>query len=176
MRLIKVGVVVFGLALVGCRSHGTGSLAVRDHAQVYVARSGWSVKVPPGWHARQFRDSKNGIKSTGVQLSNIQLPRPRLDLGYPVQADGSAMRGGAIGLIIATDPDPRLQLNQVLRPPLPKPGGPYWSVGSAPAGAPYLETLWFRTHGITLIASAKIGPHVTDRELKVLASIIRSVR
>jgi len=173
---MPIGLVGVCMILAACTSSGTGPLPVSDHAQVYRDSSGWSVKVPAGWHARQFSDTKNGITSAGVQLSNVKLALPSLLLGYPVQVDGRVLPGRGIGLIIATDPDPHLQRGPIQQPPLPGPDGRYWSVGSSLAGMPYMETLWFRTHGRTLIACAKIGPKATSRDMKAVASIIRSVR
>lgn len=166
----------FCLILAACTSSGTGSLLVSDHAQVYRDGSGWSLKVPAGWHARSFSDTKDGITSAGVQLSNVKLQPPSLIPGYPVQVNNRVLPARGIGLIIATDPDPKLQRGPIQRPPLPAPNGRYWSVGSSLGGTPYIETLWFRTHGKILIACAKIGPKVTGRDLRALASIIKSLR
>jgi hypothetical protein len=176
VRRISICAVGLIFALAACSAGGTGSLPVSDHVQVYRDSSGWSVKLPPGWHARQFSDTQNGVTSSGVQLSNVKLPLPSLIPGYPVQVNNKVLPGGGIGLIIATDPDPRLQRGAVQKPPLPAPDGRYWSTGSSPGGTPYMETLWFRTHGMTLIACAKIGPHVTRHDLRVVGSIIKSLR
>ena len=102
MRRAAVCLVGSCLALTACSSSGTGSLPVIDHTQVYRDSSGWSIKVPPGWHARQFNDTKDGITSRGVQLSNVRLPLPSLVPGYPVQVNGQVLPGDGIGLIIAT--------------------------------------------------------------------------
>lgn len=110
-----------------------------------------------------------------MQISNVKLPAPSLVSGYPVQVNGRALTARGIGLIVATDPDPGLQRRPVQQPPLPAPNGRYWSIGSAPGGRPYIETLWFRTHGMSLIASVKIGPQATSRELSILASIVKSL-
>jgi hypothetical protein len=176
MRRIPICLLGFCLSLAACTSSGTGSLLASDHTQVYRDSSGWSIKVPPGWHARQFSGTKNGITSSGVQLSNVKLPLPSLIPGYPIQVNGRVLPGDGIGLIIATDPDPRLQRGPFQKPPLPAPNGRYWNIGSAPGNAPYLETLWFRAHGKTFIASAKIGSQTTSQELKIVASIIKSLR
>lgn len=176
MRLIPICLLGFCVALAACTSSGPGSQPVSDHTQVYRDSSGWSIKVPPGWHARQFSDTRNGITSSGVQLSNVKLPLPSLVPGYPVQVNDRVLPGNGIGLIIATDPDPKLQRGPIQKPPLPAPNGRYWTVGSSPGGAPYIETLWFRAHRKTLIACAKIGPQTTSHDLKVVASIIRSLR
>lgn len=131
---------------------------------------------PPGWRAVQFSATRTGITAAGVQISNVRLPDPSVVPGYPIQVNGNVLPGKGIGLIIATDPDPRLSRGPVRRPPLPAPDGRYWTLGSAPAGAPYLETLWFRTRGRVYIACAKIGPQVTGRQLAIVAAIIKSLR
>ena len=165
------------LALGACTSSGTGSLLVSDHTQVYRSAYGWSIEVPPGWRARQFSDTNKGFTSSGVQLSNVKLPLPRLVPGYPIQVNGQVLPGNGIGLIIATDPDPKMQGGPVHQQlPLPVPNGRYWVIGSSPGGAPYLETLWFRAYGMIFVASAKIGPQTTSHDLKIVASIIESLR
>ena len=176
MRRMPACLVGVCLSLAACTSGGTGSLPVSDRTQIYRDSSGWSVKVPAGWRARQFSATKNGITSHGVQLSNVKLPPPSLVPGYPVQVNGQVLPGNGIGLIIATDPDPKLQRGPVLRPPLPAPNGRYWNIGSSPGGGPYIETLWFRVNGMTLIACAKIGAQITSHDREIVASIIRSLR
>jgi hypothetical protein len=176
VRRISICAVGLTVALAACSSGSTGSLPVSDHVQVYRDGSGWTIKVPPGWHVRQFSDTKNGVTSSGVQLSNVKLPPPSLIPGYPVQVNDRVLPGDGIGLIIATDPDPKLQRGPIQKPPLPVPNGRYWSIGSSPGGTPYMETLWFLTHGMTLIACAKIGPQANGHDLRVVASIIKSLR
>jgi hypothetical protein len=176
VQRIPICLIGFCSILAACTSVGTTSLVVSDHAQVYRDGSGWSLKVPAGWHVRHFSDTRNGITSVGVQLSNVRLAPPSLVPGYPVQVSNRVLPARGIGLIIATDPDPKLQPGPIQRPPLPSPNGRYWNVGSSLSGTPYIETLWFRTHGKTLIACAKVGPKATSRDLKVLASIIASLR
>jgi hypothetical protein len=63
-------------------------------------------------------------------------------------------------------------------PPLRSPdaSGDQWSIGSAPTGSPYLETLEFRVAGKTFVASAKIGAHVSRANLRALASVLTSLR
>jgi hypothetical protein len=176
VRLIAIAACIASAALAACTSSGTGSLRASNHTQVYRDGAGWSLKVPAGWHARKFSDTKDGITSAGVQLSNVKLPPPSLVPGYPVQVNNRVLPGRGIGLIIATDPDPKLQRGPFQRPPLPAPNGRYWSMGSALGGSPYMETLWFRAHGRTLIACAKVGPKTTSQDLRVLAAIIRSLQ
>jgi hypothetical protein len=176
MRRVPIGLVGVCLSLAACTSGGSGSLLVSDHVQVYRDSSGWSINVPPGWHARQFTSTRNGITSSGVQLSNVKLPPPSVVPGYPIQVKNRVLPADGISIIIATDPDPKLQPGPLQKPPLPAPNGRYWAIGSSLGGTPYMDTLWFRAHGMTLIACAKIGPQTTSHDLKVVASIIKSLR
>lgn len=164
------------LAAAACTNSGPGTLPVSHHAQTYHDSAGWSVTVPPGWHAEHFSDSKNGIISAGVQLSNVRLPLPSLVPAYPIQVKDGVLPAHGIGLIIATDSDPRLSQGPVVTPPLPAPNGRYWEIGSSPGGTPYLEDWWFHAHGMTFIACAKVGADITPSDLKTLATIIRSIR
>ena len=128
----------------------------------------------------RFSDSKDGITSAGVQLSNVQLAAPALVPGFPIQANGAVLPTRGVGVIIATDTDAKVPRGPMAVPPLPAPQAPdgwkYWNAGSASAGAPYIETLWFRTHSATFIATAKIGPKATNGDLKAVAAIIQSLR
>jgi hypothetical protein len=124
----------------------------------------------------RFTDAKDGISSAGVQLSDIKLPPPTLIPGYPIQVNGQVLPEHGVTLIIATDTDPALTHAPLAAPPLPAPNGRYWTIGSAPAGAPYMQTLWFRADGMTFLACAKIGPKATSGDLQALAAIIRSLR
>jgi hypothetical protein len=163
------------LAVASCTAGEPATLAVSHYARAYHDSAGWSVKVPPGWHAITFTDSKNGITATGVQLSNVKLPRPALAPGYPIQVNNRVLPAGGVGLIIAADPDPRLSHGQVSEPPLPAPDGPDWMIGSALAGTPYMEALWFRVNGKIFIACAKVGPNAAKSDRNAIASIIRSL-
>jgi uncharacterized protein YbdZ (MbtH family) len=167
------------IAAAGC---GAGGLTVTASHQGHTYRdaAGWTIEVPPGWHAARFSDSKDGITSAGVQLSNVRLPPPTLVPGFPIQVNGGVLPARGVGLIIATDTDPKLGHGPIAVPPLPAPDAPdgwkYWNAGSASAGAPYIETLWFRINGTTFIASAKIGPRATSHGLKAADAIVKSFR
>jgi hypothetical protein len=124
----------------------------------------------------RFSDSNGGVDSAGAQISNVRLPVPAVVPGYPIQVNGRLLPSRGIGLIIATDSQRGLSDGILAVPPLPTPLGPKWVVGSALAGEPYIETLWFRGQGETFIASAKVGPKAGAADLKALAGIIRSLR
>lgn len=155
-------------------------MAVGQQRHTYRDGAGWTIRVPQGWHAVRFSDSKDGITSAGVQLSTVQLPPPALVPGFPIQANGGVLPTRGVGVVIATDPDPNVPHGPVAVPPLPAFDAPngwkYWSAGSASAGAPYIEILWFRVHRATFIATAKIGPKATNSDLKAVAAIIQSLR
>jgi hypothetical protein len=125
---------------------------------------------------------QEGITSAGVQLSNVKLPPPPLLPGYPIQPDARHMPARGVGLIIATDTDPRLSHDRVARLPLPAPNDEDWDVGSvgsagnAPSDGPWVEGLWFRFHGKTFFASAKIGPKASKSDLRAVAAIVHSLR
>jgi hypothetical protein len=135
----------------------------------------------------RFSDSKDGVTSAGVQLSNVRLQPPRLVPGFPIQVNGGVLPARGVGLIIATDTDPKLSHGRVAVPPLPAFGAPngwkYWNAGSASAaydgkgnGTPSIEMLWFRVDGATFIASAKIGPKPASGDREAVTAIVQSLR
>lgn len=173
---------VITLAACGTTS-GAGS-AAGLHGRTYQDSGGWAVTVPRGWHAVLFRNSKGGVVSSGVQLSNVRLPPPGILPGFPVQANDRVMPYNGIALIIASDKDRRLSHNPDAALPLPSPNGPRekWAVGSAVAarGArvspPYIEVLWFRVGNAYFVASAKIGSIASSATFKALDQAVRSIR
>jgi hypothetical protein len=173
---VSLGGLIPILTMAACGGGGPTAVRVAGDVQTYHDSSGWSITVPAGWRAVHFSDSKNGVTSAGVQLSNVRLPVPSLLPGYPIQVNGRVLPARGVGLIIATDTDPKLPHNQVAMLPLTYPDGRYWMAGSAPAGSSYMDVLWFRVHGMTFIATAKIGPRATKRSLKAVATAIRSLR
>lgn len=168
------------IAVLAAAACGSTNLAVGQHSHTFRDGAGWTIKVPPGWRAARFSDAKDGITSAGVQLSNLRLAPPALVPGFPIQANRGILPGGGVGLVIASDTDRKVPHGPVAMPPLPAfdaPGGwKYWNAGSAPAGVPYIEILWFRVHGATFVATAKIGPKATHGALNAVAEIIRSLR
>jgi hypothetical protein len=169
-----------------CGAGGGAASTASQPVHTYRDAAGWTIEVPPGWHAVRFTDSKDGITSAGVQLSNVRLPPPALAPGFPIQVNGAVLPARGVGLIIATDTDPKLPQGPVAVPPLPAPDAPngwkYWNAGSASAahdskgnGSPSIQMLWFRVNGATFIACAKIGPKATTSALKAVAAIVQSL-
>lgn len=166
------------LAISAC---GTNSTVAQDghcSSSIQAAGAGWAVRVPVGWHVLGFSDATGKVGAVGSQFSNFALPAPRLVAGYPIQVNDRVLPNQGVGLIIATDTDPRISPHELAALPLPLPNTPNdrWTLGSAPAGQPYLETLWFRISCATFIASAKIGPDASHSSLQELASIVASLR
>lgn len=164
------------LTATACGPGGGSAAVTASHpGQTYRDSGRWTIEVPPGWHAVRFSDSKDGITSTGVQLSNTQLPPPTLIPGYPIQVNDQVLPERGVGLIIATDTDPSLWHGPVAVPPLPA-SSTAWAKGSAPAGAPCMQTLWFQFKGTIFIACAKIGPKAASRDIQAVTAVIRSLR
>lgn len=161
------------VSLVGAVAAVASGCTGATNADRYESSAGWSLRVPAGWHLLHFRDSTDGITSVGVQLSNARLPAPSIDPGYPVQVNGEVLPARDVAIVIATDDDPRLAHGRVSLPPL-APGN--WSVGSAPGGAPWMETMWFRAGGQLLLADAKIGANAPTGEQKAVDQVIRSLK
>jgi hypothetical protein len=169
------------LAAAACGAGGGSPTVTASHAgRTYLDNAGWTIHVPPGWHAVRFSDSKGGVRSAGIQLSNVRLPAPTLLPGYAIQVNGEVLPPRGVGLIIATDTDRRLPHGNVAEPPLPLPwpdgshGG--WLIGSAPPRSPILETLWFRVSHTTYIAAATIGWQASGADQKALGQIIRAIK
>jgi hypothetical protein len=160
-------------------ARGRGAIS-GPRALVYRDPAGWTIDIPRGWRLVRFTGSKGGVSSAGAEISNVPLPSPKVLPGYPVQADGLALPHQGVGLVIATDTEKGLAGKSpgwIAVTPLPSPDdcGP-WNVGSAPAGQPYLETLWFTGNRRTFIASVKVGPDATGTDLAIVDRIIHSLR
>jgi hypothetical protein len=160
-------------------AHGARPI-LESGSRVYRDAAGWMIDVPPGWQLVPFSSSKGGVVSAGAQISNVPLPAPSVLPGYPIQAPLRAQLAGGVGLVIATDSEPGLPGESrggyitVRRLPAQDQCG--WATGSALAGQPYVETLWFRGNGKTFIASVKVGPKATGTNLAAVDSIVQSLR
>jgi hypothetical protein len=157
------------MAVAGCTNAGAPGTA---QGQRYRSNAGWSVRIPAGWHPVRFNESKDGVSAAGVQLSNVRLPRPSIVAGFPMQVNAGVLPSQGVGIVIATDHDPKLRRGTVVVPPL---SSKEWLVGSSLGDQPYLETLWFRADGQVLLASAKIGAKAMPAALSAIDGIIRSV-
>jgi len=164
---------VLAAAAAAC-STATSNMTYSATTAAYRDKAGWSIAFPRTWHVVRFVAVHGTARAVGIQLSNVRLPRPRLVPRAPIQVSGEKLPRRGIGLVIATDSDRQLERYRVSKPPLRYPDG--WLTGSAPAGAPYLQELWFRVHGVVLLATVKVGPRATRHDLAALAKIVRSIR
>ena len=143
-----------------------------------AATSGWTSPADPVGRpprvarspVQRFEERRRVSRCAAFQRSDSGT-LGRSWISDPGQQSGLPLRG--VGLIIAIDNDRRLSHGTLAVPPLSYPNG--WMVGSAPAGAPYIQTLWFRASGTAFIASAKVGPKDNGADLKALAEIIHSL-
>jgi hypothetical protein len=173
---LRLACLVASLGVVGCGSSTLASRTSGPPARVFRDALGWAVDVPSGWHVIRFTESKGAVTAAGAEFSNVPLAVPSLVPGNPVQVNGRTLPASGVSLVISTDADPRLTHGTLALPPLPAPGAAPWTIGSASAGEPYLNTLWFGVKRATLIASAKIGSQSNPAALKALAAIVRSLR
>ncbi len=145
-----------------------------DYAsQVYRDRAGWLVSVPHGWHMVRFSQSRRGVASAGVQISNVRLPPPRLVRGYPIQVNDRVLPARGVALIVATDTE---RFSQGMAARLPLPSLAKWLHGSALGGEPYMEIQRFRANGRRFIADAKVGAKASRTDTATLAWIVHSLR
>lgn len=151
-------------------------------ARIYHDAAGWSVRVPRGWHLARFRSSRGGATAAGAQISDVELPPPRVTPGFPIQASGLLLPARGVSLVIATDHDRRV-CQPGTRPvtcqrhwaslPLAYPAG--WTMGSAPAGAPTIPIVWFRAGGAAFIATIKTGATAPAAASRQVAAIVASL-
>jgi hypothetical protein len=109
-------------------------------------------------------------------VSNIELPSPSLVPGFPIQTNGGDLPADGLAIIIAIDDDP----SDVQQPP-PSPPAPSLSLedfihGSAPAGSPTLDLMWFTGNGRTFLGTIKTGPSVTAADRTALEAVVSSLR
>lgn len=142
----------------------------------YTDPAGWSVEVAEGWHILHFDTSKVGASSSGTQISNVELPPPQIEPGLPIQVSGLALPEQGVGVIVATDEDPKI----VQLPPTEMPTPPLslsdFNEGSATGGGPVFSFLWFDANGQPLIVTIKRGAGTTSEDQKALEGLIRSLR
>jgi hypothetical protein len=160
---------------VGCSSGTNNAWSVQNPGR-------WPLHVPAGWHVLRFSYTQGGVRSTGIQLSSVRLPRPVIlsRPGTAVEVSGEVLAPGGVGLVITPDRSGELAQEKAGRPPLPLPwpdgshqGG--WLVGSALAEAPVFEWLKFRVGNTTYVAAVTIGSKASRETAQALGTVIRSI-
>jgi hypothetical protein len=167
------------LLLISCTSASlsdTSSTTPLHDVGTYTSPDGWTIDMPAGWHVAPFETSKGGASARGAQVSNIELPSPSLVPGFPIQTNGDDLPADGLAIIIAIDDDP----SDVQQPPQSPPAPPLslddFSHGSAPAGSPTLDLMWFTGNGRTFLATIKTGPNVSAVDRTALEAAVSSVR
>jgi hypothetical protein len=145
----------------------SGSGTYRDPA-------GWTIRVPHGWRAIRFRESKTRVPIAGAQLSNGPLRAPFVLPGYPLQVRGVDLPAGhRVGVVIGNSLWPKHPGRVLAKPPIPRfdRRNTHWLAYSTMG--PGMESLWFRVHGTVFIATVTFdnGP-----DLGVAARMLRSLR
>lgn len=160
-----------------------GCAAVGDRAQASGDPARWAIYVPPGWHVVRFSDSKGGVRSAGIQLSNVRLPAPVLLPGTPAEVNGEALPPRGVGVVISTATGRSPAYVTVAVPPLPLPwplpqrdGSRGWLLGSSPARSPIGQWLWFRIGGTLYVAAVTIGWKASRAAQQALGPIVRSIK
>jgi hypothetical protein len=173
MNRRPIGLIRVVAALVaGCTPAGAGQPASRDPAR-------WAIFVPPGWHVLRFSDSKGGVRTAGIELSNVRLPAPVLVPRTPAEVNGEALPPDGVGLVISTAIGLSPGRLRPVRPPLPLPwpdGSHGWLLGSSTGGSPVSEWLWFRIGRTRYVAAAAIGSEASKAATKALGPIVRSIK
>ena len=144
-----------------------------DRVQTYQDSGGWAITVPAGWHVMPFTGSREGITTTGVQLSNVVLPPPRLIPGSPVQVNSRDLPAHGIGLIITADDHAGPANVPVAVLPLQHPQG--WWTGSSLPGTPYMRGVRFSVGSTIFAANVKIGPRVDNDQHTALVAAVQSI-
>jgi hypothetical protein len=143
----------------------SGSGTYRDPAE-------WTIRVPPGWRAIRFRESKTRVPIAGAQFSNGPLRAPFVLPGYPLQVRGEDLPAGhRVGVVIGNSPNHPSRV--LAKPPIPRfdQRNTQWQFYSTMG--PGMESLWFTVHGTTFIATVTFdnGP-----DIAVAARMLHSLR
>jgi hypothetical protein len=173
MHCKAIGLICVIAALAaGCGPASAGSPAATNPAR-------WAIFVPPGWHTRPFSESRNGVRTTGVQLSSVRLPAPVLQPREPAEINGQTLPPDAIGLVISTATGNNSPLASLPAPPLPLPWPDKsrgWTLGSSMGGNPISEWLWFRIGHTRYVAAITIGSQAIRAAKKTLGPVISSIK
>jgi hypothetical protein len=132
---------------------------VANGSRIYRDPAGWTVHVPRGWSSLSFdvSDPSDGTRFHGVQLSNVELPKPVAGSGAPPQPSGSALPKDGVAVIIAQTSG----LPGGDEIPLPLSVDAF-AEGSTSSGAPVLDVAYFAAGGSTFVSTLKIGAQTYD--------------
>jgi hypothetical protein len=179
---VKLAIIALALAVLPACGHGSAVAttvpvaAASQGAGTYSDPAGWTVDVPPGWHVLPFETTDGGATSKGALLSNVELPPPSVKPGYPIQTNSKDLPDDGIALIIGIDDDPSDAQQPPKSPPQPPLTLDMFAEGSALAGSPTLDLLWFSGNGHTFLATVKSGPTAGTADRAKLQEAVASLR
>ena len=140
--------------------------------RVYQSAAGWSVDVPAGWTVLPFNTSKGDVSARGTQISNVELPPPKIEPGLPIQTSSLALPPDGVSLIIASDRDPNVRVPPPAPARLPVSLDDFLE-GSSTGPGPTISLLRFVVSGNVLVASIKTGSDADEADLRSLVESIR---
>lgn len=146
-------------------------------AGTYRDPAGWTIQIPRGWQVTRFKETKTRVPVAGAQISNGPLRAPFVLPGYPLQVRSQDLPPeGRIGLIIGNALGSTRSRTRVANPPLPRfdRRNGYWVAYSTIGDG--IESLWFRVHGTTFIATVTFDSGAIPTPTGVAARIIHSLR
>jgi hypothetical protein len=183
-RSVLAVLVIVALGLAACGRGSTqrvagprsSAAATNQDGDTYSDPAGWTVQMPPGWLVTPFETSKGDASAKGAQISDVALPPPSIVPGYPIQVNGNDLPNDGIALVIAVDDDPGFAQQPLRSPPQPPLTLDMFAQGSAVAGSPTLDVLWFSGNGQTFLASIKSGPTSSPDDRAALQETVASLR
>ena len=149
----------------------------RYGAGTYTDPAGWTIQIPQGWQVTRFRETKTPVPVAGAQISNGPLRAPFVLPGYPLQVRSQDLPPeGRIGVIIGNALGPKPSRIHLAKPPLPRfdRRNGYWM--AYPNIGDGIESLLFKVHGRTFIATVTFDSGAIPTPLGVAARIIHSLQ
>jgi hypothetical protein len=130
-----------------------------------------------GWMERAaVRDDEGDASAIGTQISNVDLPAPSIEPGFPTQTSGLVLPTDGIALVIATNEDPENVQSPPASPASPPLAMGDFAEGSSTGDGPTISLLWLRVSGHTLLASVNAGASAREDDIAAMARLVASIR
>jgi hypothetical protein len=149
------------------------TLASSQSLRTYHGPAGWSIVLPAGWVAAPFDASGSGFSGTGSQISNMKLPPPTIVPGAPLQTNSQVLPTAGIALVVSNVNDPSVSVGTTTGPPLSMDS---FAQGSYIGGGYALDAAWVSGNGKKLLATIRIGPKVSNRDMQQMNRVLASFR
>jgi hypothetical protein len=138
--------------------------------------AGWTADVPGGWQTVLTLKPTHGVPTGTTEIANFCCQIPVGVAGAPYQVPNQSLPASGVSLVIGPEYDAHAVEGPIATLPFPARKRLPWLIGSALAGSPYIEELWFRLNGRTFIASVKVGPGSDSADLNAVNQMVRSLR